>query len=329
MSTSSKTTSYNNVLENTFSNLEPKNFRVDYKSPPIVFVCGGPMLENSLRALIFESLDEEGSELEGNMVIAENIKDYFKEGAYKDLMDFEDDIANISSLIIICLESAGSLVELGLFCNRKEIKNRLLVFVPDEEVQGNIEKEIPEYSSFIYLGPLQSLKDECADSVRIYPFPQKDKFGGGYEEIDFIKEDILNKYAKTKKLDTFDENNSGHLAFLIYEIIRVAQPIKLTEIELALICMEIDIEQKVVTRLIYLISNFKLISCYEYSNTKYYYVFNRELNKVKLKSSFDFKNSTRELFHSFNPAFNKQIDEANKKRFAVFKHIIKKVEVTK
>ena len=328
MSTSTKNISYNNVLESTFSNLEPEKFRVDYKSPPIVFVCGGPMLENSLRALIFESLDDENEELGGNMVYAENIKDYFKEGAYKDLMDFEDDIANISSLIIICLESAGSLVELGLFCNRKEIKNRLLVFVPDEEVQGNKEKEIPEYSSFIYLGPLQSLKDECGDSVRIYPFPKKDKFGG-YEEIEFIKEDILNKYAKTKKLDVFNEKNNGHIAFLIYEIIRIAQPIKLTEIELALMCMDIDIELKVVTRLIYLISNFKLISCYEYSNTKYYYVFNRELNKVKLKSSFDFKNSTSELLNSFNPVFNKTIDEANKKRFAVFKHINKKVEDTK
>jgi hypothetical protein len=30
------------------------------------------------------------------MVFAENIKDYFKDGAYKDLMDFEDDIANIA-----------------------------------------------------------------------------------------------------------------------------------------------------------------------------------------------------------------------------------------
>lgn len=285
------------------------------------------MLENSLRALIFENLDNENGDLGGNMIYAENIKDYFKEGAYKDLMDFEDDIANISSLIIICLESAGSLVELGLFCNRKEIKNRLLVFVPDEEVQGNKEKEIPEYSSFIYLGPLQSLKDECADSVRIYPFPKKDKLGG-YEEIEFIKEDILNKYAKTKKLDVFDEKNSGHIAFLIYEIIRVAQPIKLSEIELALMCMDIDIEQKVVTRLIYLISNFQLISYYEYSGTKYYYVFNRELNKVKLKNSFDFKNSTSELLNSFNPIFNKTIDEANKKRFAAFKHINKKIGAT-
>ena len=48
-------------------------------------------------------------------------------GHIPDLMSFEDDIANISTLVVICLESAGSLVELGLFVNRKSLAQKLHV----------------------------------------------------------------------------------------------------------------------------------------------------------------------------------------------------------
>ncbi len=55
-------------------------------------------------------------------------------------MSFEDDIANISTLVVICLESAGSLVELGLFVNRKSLAQKLHVVAPFEEIEEMNEK---------------------------------------------------------------------------------------------------------------------------------------------------------------------------------------------
>ncbi|MEN4799883.1 retron St85 family effector protein [Pantoea agglomerans] len=309
---------YMNALQEQFGDLKYSNFTVQFM-PPIIFVCGGPINSNpiSVRDHIFTYAAKIDPELFDSLVLAENFRDYFKDGAYSDLMSFEDDIANISTLVVIFLESAGSLVELGLFVNKKTLAQKLHVVAPFEEIEGNRERNIPSRSSFIYLGPLEYLKKIDDASVSVYPWPKTDSIK--YDEIELIYHDIKSRLKRVKKTERYYKDNTGHLAILIYEIILLSEPIKKSEIEWALYCMDIDVTQRVITRLLYLLNKMNLTSSLSYSGTDYYYSRGRRDSKLKfgisaggkIKDSMNIKVAIRQSYLSMN---FKEMDETSKKR---------------
>lgn len=257
--------SFEDALIEELSAFDTSKFTVSF-SPPKIFVCGGKtngsnLIPQSLRERVINHFDDTDDDMYKACVRAEDFKDYFKEGAYSDLLEFETDIANIATLIIICLESAGSLVELGMFCNNQTLKHRLLVIAPQEEVEAK--------DSFIYLGPLESLKKNDSSSVLVYPAPSVTV--EKYDHIDLIANDIKSKLKKINKSETFKPSNTAHIAFLIHDIVLLAHPIKLTEIELALCALDIDLKEKTITRLLYLLDKIGLIKNTSYSNVTYYY----------------------------------------------------------
>jgi hypothetical protein len=314
-----KESAYEKELKIQFSMLEFEKFKVNM-FPPKIFVCGGSvdtgkLIPQSLRERIKNHLYDNNRELFNALVMAESFVDYFKDGAYSNLLQFEDDIANISTLIIICLESAGSLVEFGMFCNKKEVQDKLLVYVSSEEVATK--------NSFIFLGPLQDLKNRSIANVATYPFPSPDI--PQYDEIELVIHDLENRLDSVRKHNSFDSENSGHLALLIYEIITLAEPIKLTEIKLALIHLRFDdITTKDITRLLYLLEKLSLIGEEEYSTVPYYYAIKRDLKRLSFGSKknggvFNRDAAFMAIRQSFIP-FEKS-DEVAKKRYYVTKRI--------
>ncbi|MBP4032062.1 hypothetical protein, partial [Aeromonas sp. PrichA-15] len=130
----------------------------------------------------------------------------------------------------------------------------------------------------------------------------------------------------------FSEVNSGHLAFLIHDIIKLCEPIKLSEIELVLISLIIDCPVRKLTRLLYLLEKTNFIAPYEYSGSTYYYVKNEKLSKIKYGKSksgkiFDFPNAKMQVRKSFAPIFpgdeikGRFDDEISKKRYNALKRI--------
>lgn len=284
---------FENAVISEFQDFSHKNFTVEL-FPAKLFLCGGPYggrnddeplsaIPRSVREAAINSIysDRLDKKLEFSIILAEDFKDYFKENAYPDLLAFEDDIAKLSTLIVIFLESAGSYVEFGLFCHKEDITKKLLTIVPTEEV----DKE----DSFIFLGPLSYLKRLDPLSVSSYPFSkytEKD-----YKEAKFIANDIVNRLASQHRTESFKYNNSGHVALLIFEIISLCYPIKLEEIEFSLAAMEIDLNRSYVLRLIYLLQKMMMVGHHNYSNVKYYYPledsrrirFGRDKNERKTK----------------------------------------------
>ncbi|MGF7480581.1 retron St85 family effector protein [Providencia sp. SP181] len=316
---------YMDSLREQFGDLVYSNFTVQFM-PPIIFVCGGPMNATpmSVRDHFFLHVASNEPKLSDSLVLAEDFKDYFKDGAYSDLMSFEDDIANISTLVIICLESAGSLVELGLFVNRKNLAQKLHVIAPLNEIEGDAQRNIPPKSSFIYLGPLEYLKTIDPSSVSVYPWPDKNRLK--YEEIELIFSDIQGRLKHVKKTEKYNNFNTGHLAILIYEIILLSEPIKISEIEWALYCMDINVNQKLISRLLYLLNKMKLISSISYSRTDYYYVIGHRESKIKfglsenkkIKDSMSIKIAIRQSYLSLD---SKNTDETARKRQNALKQI--------
>lgn len=301
-----------------FQDFEHEKFHVSFL-PPKVFLCGGEVdvkaqIPKSLRDRLISHFSTHEDELHASRIQAEDFKDYFKEGAYSDLLEFETDIANIATLIVICLESPGSLVELGLFCMAPTTASKLLIIAPQEE--------LADEDSFIFLGPLDHIKRNNPDAVVAYPWPTPKLIE--YEHIELVVGDIKKKLEKMKKVQKFSEKNSAHIAFLIYDTIILAESITITEIEYALMAFKLEVDIKTVSRLLYLLEKIGLIAHTVYSSVTYYFDMPGSVRRIKFGS--DAKGRTRDsqaLTMALKSSYTMDREEASKRRVLVLKSIKK------
>lgn len=308
---------FDDLLVAEFQSLDPSKFIVNFM-PPKIFLCGGPtggkeVIPQSMRQRIINHFVKSDDLLFKSIIHAENFKDYFKDAVYEDLMQFEMDIAAISTLIIICLESAGALVELGLFCTDVGLAKRLLVVVPEEHVA----KE----DSFIHLGPLQNLSTKDKSSVVVYPWPSLKELN--YEHIEFVAKDLICKLDGVRKSEKFKKTKLSHIAFLAYEIILISNPILLSEIELALYACDIDVDRKEIIRILYLLEKIGLIGHIVYSSVTYYFDMSGGERRINFGS--DRRGIVKELTPmriAFRKTYVMAEDEQSKKRCNVIKLIV-------
>lgn len=301
-----------------FQDFEHSKFNVSFL-PPRVFLCGGEVdikepIPLSARQRLVAYFAAHEPDLFSACIQAEDFKDYFKEGAYSDLLEFESDIASIATLIVVCLESPGSMVELGLFCMDPITAGKLLVIAPYEEVAAE--------DSFIYLGPLAHIKRKNLDSVLIYPWPSKKEFE--YEHLKPMVGDIKHKLEKMQKSQKFSATNPAHLALLIHDIVMLAHPITVTEIEYALMAFKLDQDLKTVTRLLYLLEKTDMISHVVYSGVTYY--FDKPGNARRIKFGTDVKGKTRDtqaIIMAFRSIYVMGEDELSKKRTLALRQVNK------
>lgn len=216
----------------------------------------------SVRGALVEYLHKAQCHLADSITLAEEFKDWIHDSIYKDLLAFESDIAHISSLIVIILESPGALAELGLFVKNKALKNKILVFVRQDHY---------EESSFIKLGPLRYLQGVKESSVCAYPWNNDDLAGSLSSSLKEMREDILGAISSRGGSEAFNLDNEGHIAFVIYEVVKVFRALKFMEIEAYLQAIGISISRDKLKRLLFLLGKFKLIGSSTRGHVDYYY----------------------------------------------------------
>lgn len=118
-----------------------------------IFLCGGPTDIKShhpisIRDAIYRELAKDPI-VEVKIRVAEHYKDWSHDSIYGDLLSFERHLAELSSVIVLSLESPGSIAELGLFSVIDEFQEKLLVFMETSHYQSE---------SFIKLGPVNYLE---------------------------------------------------------------------------------------------------------------------------------------------------------------------------
>lgn len=118
-----------------------------------IFLCGGPTdITSHDPVSIRDAIQRElvrHPDLEQRIRIAEDYKDWAHDAIYRDLVSFETHLAELSSVIVLILESPGSLAELGLFSIISEFQKKILIIVDTTHYQSN---------SFIRLGPIDFLE---------------------------------------------------------------------------------------------------------------------------------------------------------------------------
>ncbi|MGP6429327.1 retron St85 family effector protein [Pseudomonas paraglycinae] len=275
------TLKYDDKRLESLAHISLENSRV-VLTHPILFLCGGQVdvksaVPISVRGALVEYLHKAKCDLADSITLAEEFKDWIHDAIYKDLLAFESDIAHISSLIVIILESPGALAELGLFVKNKALKNKILVFVRQDHY---------EESSFIKLGPLRYLQGLKESSVCSYPWDNADLAGSLSCSLKEMREDILGAISNRGASEAFNIDNEGHIAFVIYEIVKIFRALKLMEIESYLQAIDISISRDKLRRLLFLLEKFNLIDSSKRGHVDYYYV-TRDVVMVEFAGKFE------------------------------------------
>lgn len=203
--------------------------RINFKDTRIrafagyLFLCGGkhdakkysPLL--SARHLIFHTLHAGSySDLAPKLRVAEDIQDWFRGGMYSDLVTFEEHLAGLSSVILLVVESPGSIAELGAFAVTSAISKRLVVVVDEHHF---------EEDSFIRLGPINRLEHDTSRKVLVHDWHQVDMLGRkspAYEklipDISQIIDEVRDLLRAQEGEQVFRLGEPGHTMILICEL---------------------------------------------------------------------------------------------------------------
>jgi hypothetical protein len=271
---------YEEILLDEVIKWDIEKFNLIFKNP-IIFLCGGditPIVKPDIKSYLslrsylvdFAKLIKQEIEIR----TAEDFKDYLI--AYDNLLEFESDIASISDLVVIILESPGALIELGIFIENKSIRNKLVV-IQHYDFTAEL--------SFINLGPLKSLKDSSDSAVLGYKWPFNTEFDHLHPDLlKLICHDIAEHLKSPRTKSNFDINIKAHLILFIYELIRCFYPITDREI-LSILHLLYDhklIHMKKLKKILYLLDKFDLVGTHNLSSENFLYPLDKSISKVKL-----------------------------------------------
>ncbi|MBS3678965.1 retron St85 family effector protein [Ornithinibacillus massiliensis] len=144
----------------------------------------GASTENktSIRAQLFEMLRDK------KKINVRFPEDIFDEQIYQDnydLLSLENLLANSVDAVVMCVESSGSIAELGAFSNHNGLNNKLIIYM---------DKQYQKSESFINLGPIKFLRNKTRSNVFWIDYDKEIK---KYEE-DFYY-NLLKSLRKIKK----------------------------------------------------------------------------------------------------------------------------------
>lgn len=196
---------------------------------------------------------------------------YFEHSDYQDLLGFERDLAELSSLTVLFSESPGSIAELGSFSVLKTIQERLLVVMHQDDAHQE---------SFIWRGPVMFLKNlaksnKKEDPITIYNWKKKKDDNGYFNTGDFsdaldLTETIEAIIGKRPKTVSFRKKQLGHIMLLIICSLKIVQIAILKEIVFILNSFGIDHEEKTVKQYLSLLKSLGLIVLHPYRNYEFY-----------------------------------------------------------
>ncbi|MGA4636877.1 retron St85 family effector protein [Pseudomonas solani] len=273
--------------KNLISDLDPAPSRIEFSQRPIVLLCGGsvpqkahPDLPDPPTRSIRHRIVNRFPEYE--LFRPEEIGDWHADGVFKNLIDFESDLASICSLIVVVLESEGAIAEVGAFSQLSDFNKKLIAIVPDNHADD---------VSFINLGVLRHLRDSHETAVKRYPWNIARPAEADDRTISDMIEDIKSELDGLQKSQALKLASEAHLIILIYELSRMFIALKEVEILDAIKVLGGDIKKDNLRRKLFLLERLGFIKKISYSDAGYYAAVNSGFHSVrfslKSKSAFN------------------------------------------
>jgi hypothetical protein len=248
-----------------FKKVQLESCRIQFPDD-VVFLCGGQMSQGndaiSFRDFLYPRKDQVFEKKK--VVLAERAAAMFDSRLFDDLLQFEEQIASISRLILVICESPGAISEVSAFSQIKEISNKLLVL---------IHSDFYAQSSFIKDGPIRFLERMNEASVQELDWA----IGGDGKLIAERAKQMLQptKFAITNFLrnlsrtEKFDVSKLGHKIFLVGGVIQTLACSKISEIEDAMGLLGVPMSQKSIKMAIFCLELFGWVKSVK-RDTKYY-----------------------------------------------------------
>jgi len=260
------------------------HLKVHYSSRPIVLLCGGfvkeksrpedpePLPQSLRHAVNYEALHSAPPFL---LFQPEEIKHWAMDATFKNLMEFEKELASVSSIVVIILESAGAIAELSAFSQLPELNKKLIVFRSSHYGSED---------SFIDLGVLRYIKADYGENkVKKYRWiPSVDNQPAVIANNlpNDVLEDITDEVKELKKTSKFNKLYDTHIAALICELISIFTALRESELLTLLQNLNIDISRDELKRKIFILRHFTLIDTKEASSSIFYFKTDDEFHAV-------------------------------------------------
>lgn len=278
-----------------------------------VLLCGGqsdanPHPVKSVRHLIQSELTNgRNSGLAKRVRLAEETKDWFHGGVYKDLVTFEEHLAGLSAVVVLVVETAGSIAELGAFSVSGPFIDRLLVIVSQDHYHED---------SFIRLGPIQKIENSSKDSVLVYDWHERPAYGPTTENYELIRTDVAEVVSKiteyvspSDREHVFRASEPSHIMSLICELCDLFGALNESDIGNFLSKLSLNVESEDLSRYLFLLQKCQMLSLKAKGHGRYFYVddwssrvsfaykegakFNRERLKVDTIAYYELKLKSR------------------------------------
>ncbi|PKL77864.1 MAG: hypothetical protein CVU99_09070 [Firmicutes bacterium HGW-Firmicutes-4] len=180
---------YGQIYDNVFCKTFTRSF--------YVFLCGGAD-RNSIRDKVRNKLEKQKFQV---FYPEDLFMDLLNRDKQKNLLEFENLLANNSDIVCVICESMGSAVELGAFVQNENVKSKMVAV---------IKKKYDRDKSFIALGPLKMLKKIAPERVLVYKNNEIDDLCQKLEHSFFS---IKKRKKSTNKSFQFD-NFASYIAFI-------------------------------------------------------------------------------------------------------------------
>lgn len=254
--------------------------RIEFAEEPIVLLCGGsvpikvrPEDAEPPIASMRHGITRAHTSYE--IFRPEEITVWHHDGIYKNLMHFEADLASICSLVVVVLESAGSLVELGAFSQLADLSKKLIV------VKSSTFQDDP---SFINLGILRYITETHETGVKSYPWDLEKPETITAEVIGDVVFDIKEELDKLGSSQVLKPSQSSHVVVLICEIVRLFTALKESEILEYLALFNVLPTKEQLRSKLFLLEQFRLIRKEVYSDSTFYMRSGETYHRLRIAS---------------------------------------------
>ena len=239
-------------------------------TPNIIFLCGGPTDTDpapllSARDYFWRHLQQNHPEIFKRVKLAETINNWLVGDVFSDLLELEEHLADISDLIILFVESPGSIAELGVFAASSVLEPKTLAIVNNYHPIGG---------SFIADGPIRRLHVKNESRVLYYQWNSDN-----LEDIATLEDfkecsSDLSKRLIHRKRDATTESiitkTHGHRMLLAADLVNIIGIVTQEDISACLAQWNYNCDTKQLKQDLSLLQNLHIINRIRYSSQQYF-----------------------------------------------------------
>lgn len=236
-------------------------------------------------------------------IVPEDYKSWNHFDTYSDLLTFEEDICAVVDHILVFVESAGSIAELGALIKTPDFGSKLTVVISSHYTQ----------ESFIQLGLTRYWENQHGDAEVMHT--RNDKLT--QDEVDFIGNHVAKKIATQSELEGLNPKKLRHLIYLIVDFVDLIQVARPNDISHFLNCLDIKLTKRRLDQLLFILSHLDLLTERQIMNSRCFSVSTEDRPKIEYGFQAKSKRSTWKI-HLFDETMS---DPWRKMAFGIHKSL--------